>query len=778
MFKPLIRRFSLFCRTYCGRIPFARKIGKRIFGHLLAPRSAENRLPVPSDRGEPPRWMPPSVLNTNREASIKADSQTYVLYRIIGNDLVPRHKKGQALENLRFILDHEPVLERCTKRFIVNRIIDASQEAEIIRVLEAKGFGYQHIRFDPQEYAQVPWDIDGVPSEFAPYTLSFLKLTEAQQQRVLMRIYRHKNNYVMHINGARNRALEEGRGLARWVLPWDGNCFVTKSAWKAILKGTLQHPDYPYHIVPVARVLDNNSLLDPEFKPDAKEEPQIIFRNDSTQFFSDEFFYGRRPKVELLWRLGVPGRWDHWPIEPWDLSFAPYSKDAGGFQHSGWVASLFSEQAQLETTDENAARALRDWDTARNIAIKQMLSRLDDERERMQREGRRACIFLTSAPVSDREAGAPNSNLPTHLRDDLRNRADDALTRGPYSVVDKTTLPPSGNQHDYWHPAPYCWPHPLRLPFLPCVSRDGLRVPGTRLYEPLSDKFDRTRLQRLFDDTYVLVLAYRQLGDSRHAQHARRLVSHWFLENETAMTPHLTYAQVRQGRNGNRGSRSGVIEMKDMYFFLDAVRVLIDEEFLSSAEAALFADWLEQYLQWLLTSEQGLGERAAVNNHGTYYALQVASISNFLGELSTLRDTLRDSRTRLITQLRPDGSQHEELRRTTTAHYCCFNLQGWIHLAELAEHCGADLWSIEGPDHRSLKRSMQWLLGYAGEPWPFQQIIDFDDDRFLPIAHAYDQYYDPGYVERHRMTSAANSKPIFDPHDGIYPFWQLKYAGG
>ena len=46
----------------------------------------------------------------------------FVLYRIIGNDLYPRHKKGQTIENLQFILENEPELESCEKRWQESRI--------------------------------------------------------------------------------------------------------------------------------------------------------------------------------------------------------------------------------------------------------------------------------------------------------------------------------------------------------------------------------------------------------------------------------------------------------------------------------------------------------------------------------------------------------------------------------------------------------------------------------------------------------------------------------
>lgn len=770
MAKKIARLLVSYGAVYLSWIPFARPVGKLLFGGLFNKPVLKIHLPRPADRGRPPEWSPPEASTARTRSALGPRPDSFVLYRIIGNDLEPRHKKGQALENLRFILENEPELQNCEKRFMVNRIVDPEQERLIVDLLNASGVSFQRIAFNWNEYAHAPWDIDGVPPEFAPYTKAFRSLTVEQQYRVLMRVYRHKNNYVMNNNGARNAALADGRKLARWILPWDGNCFVTASAWDAIRDATLSAPEYPYRIVPMARVMDNTDLLRPDFNPDAEEEPQILFRNDAKEVFDGDFFYGRRPKVELLWRLGVPGRWDNWYLEPWDLPYPPFSVDAGAFQHVGWVARLFSGRGELE---QGAAEAYRARGVARNVAIETLLSRLDDEVQRKSR-GEKLNTFVPCS-YDGRTPATREKELPAKLAETLRATADGAMKRGPFSVIDKTTLPPSGNKHDYWHPAPYYWPHPLRLAFLPYVHRDGLRVPGTVLYEPLSSQFDRTSLQRLFDDTYTLVLGYLQFGIDAYAQHARRLVTRWFVERETAMTPHLSFAQVRRGHDGNRGDRSGVIEMKDMYFFLDAVRVLIHEQVLSPFEVSAFADWLEQYLHWLLESEQGRGERAANNNHGTYFDLQVVAISSFLGKTRILRDTLRDSRFRLATQFHRDGAQPEELRRTLSAHYCCFNLQGWVHLAELGMQCGEDLWDHRGPEGQGIEVGLRWLMHYVDRPWPFEQIAEFDKERFVPLAYALDRHYEDGFALQKRVPGLADTKPIFHPHDGIHPFWQLKY---
>lgn len=745
-------------RSFIAAIPGTRALKRAIYDRRMVRRTY---LCLPADRGKPlQHYQADAIADPLSEVP-----DTFVLYRIIGNDLVPRHEKGQSRKNLAFILEHEPDLAECEKRFVVNRIVDPEEECKIIGMLEEAGYSYIHVPFSWDEYRSQEWDVHGVPVEYAPYSKTFADLTPLARSQVEMRLFRQKNNYVMNNNGARNIALRDGRERARWVLPWDGNCFLTSAAWEEIRTAVISQRNVPYQIVPMARITNNWDLLDPEFKPEAVEEPQVVFRADSKAEFDTDYCYGRRPKVELFWRLGVSGKWDTWPIEPWDLPCPEYSLEAGQFAYAGWVARLFSGKENLEKQRDQKAWAGRG--EARTEAIGSLLEALD------------AKAFDSSlkpeSPIFTKGQGVFGDISP--LLDCLYSASADALSRGPYSVVDKKTLPPSRDPHDYWHAAPYYWPHPLRIPGLPYVRRDGQRVPGTRLYEPQSDDYDRTRLQRLFDDTYVLALGWQAFGESAFGKHAAELVRRWFLNTETAMNPHLQYAQVRWGHNSNLGSSTGIIEFKDMYYFLDAVRILRAGSFLNSDELTHFESWLGRYLNWLCTSEQGLAERSAKNNHGTYYDLQVAAISAYLGERRLLRNTLRDSRIRLLEQFDSDGVQSRELARATSAHYCCFNLQGWIHLAQIAESAGEDLWNFTGRDGRGIRKGMEWLFSYINKPWPFEQIDKFDEDRFLPICFSYMRKYGEFALGTdYALPEISAVKPIFYPHDGVRPFWNLEVA--
>ena len=278
----------------------------------------------------------------------------FVLYRIIGNDLYPRHNKGQSRDNLLFILANEPELDKCQKRWIVNRIVDPKEEEKIIAALEKHQQQYIRIPFDSNAYKCLGWAMETFPSANYLRSKKFKKLSPELQMRAIVQTYRHKNNYVMNNNGARNAALAEGRKTAKWVLPWDGNCFLTNAAWTAIVNKITNKPHFKYFIVPMTRVQDNRDLLTPDFRPEPTQEPQIVFRCDAGETFNEAWPYGRRPKVEMLWRLGVPGPWENWKKEPWDLPFPKHSPEAGQFAFAGWVARLFSGKAEMEENNQDS----------------------------------------------------------------------------------------------------------------------------------------------------------------------------------------------------------------------------------------------------------------------------------------------------------------------------------------------------------------------------------------------------------------------------------------
>lgn len=280
-------------------------------------------------------------------SALKSSPDTFALYRILGNDLPPRHKQGQTRENLKFMLEHEPEFPGCAKIWVLNRIVDRDEKDKIISLLKKKNSEYIDIPFDADEYRRIGVNEQGLPPagylERRPGD-EWLRLTVESQK------LKNKNLYLMNNNGARNLALRHGRDRAKWIMPWDGNCFLTMDAWKEIQRSVAGSPWVRYFMVPMARTGSNENLLGPGFRPRAEEEPQIIFRSDALEEFDEDLPYGSMPKVELLRRLRVPGKWDAWPrVHPWEKKQGRgRSPERFQFSWCGWVARLDSGNEQAE----------------------------------------------------------------------------------------------------------------------------------------------------------------------------------------------------------------------------------------------------------------------------------------------------------------------------------------------------------------------------------------------------------------------------------------------
>lgn len=693
---------------------------------------------------------------TCKASPVSAMKDSFMLVRIIGNDLEPRHRKGQSYDNVLFILDHEPAFPDCRKFWIVNRIVDPDEEARIVALLQSRGQNFLRIPFELDAYRQVPWNAGWLTRGETRFSNAEKWPGGQDMGRYETHLRLHKNRYATN-SGARNAALDIARGQAKWLMPWDGNCFLTRQAFETIRAAVAARPYLHYVIVPMARVVDNRLLLDRHFEPDAVEEPQIVFRNDTTERFDERYAYGRRPKVEMLWRLGVPGLWDKFRDDSWDLPRPPLAADGGLFQKAGWVARLDSGYSHLES----GKHGLRARLATRDKAIIDLLDRCDAQAVAARLDPARLTYYDEDALLAARDSEDAAG------RQHLRAAAEQALARGPFTVVDKGEPGPGGDPHDYFQAAPYWWPNPDTPDGRPFIRRDGERVPGTGLYDPASDAYDRTRLQSMLDDTTVLALAATVFGDRRFASHAAGHIRTWFLDPATRMAPHMRYAQVRRGHNDDEGVGLGIIDLKDLYFFLDAVRLLEKAQALDESDKAAFRSWLTSYCEWLDTSPAGRFAFGQLNNHGIFFDLQRAAIAAFLGDGATLARTGLHARERLAEQVAADGALPRELSRARQRHYVLFALQGWMALTRLLSTVGDDLWQYRTGEGGSLAQAVDWAATHVGTlaTMPGET---FDEERLRPLLDDLARHRRDGSVAE---ADARAGKLVFHPDCAIPPFW-------
>lgn len=150
-------------------------------------------------KSSPDHTKPPASWHIQTDPTVSIiERDQIILYRIIGNDLPPRHKEGQTLSNLQFILDHEPSFPNTQKIFLLNRIIDPVNEATIIRLLDSYHMQYIRVPFDQQEYEQLDFQLEKFPDPDFLHSDDYRRFSKVSKLRALDYTYHVKNLYAMN----------------------------------------------------------------------------------------------------------------------------------------------------------------------------------------------------------------------------------------------------------------------------------------------------------------------------------------------------------------------------------------------------------------------------------------------------------------------------------------------------------------------------------------------------------------------------------------------------
>ncbi|KIO27783.1 hypothetical protein M407DRAFT_72627 [Tulasnella calospora MUT 4182] len=318
--------------------------------------------------------------------------------------------------------------------------------------------------------------------------------------------------------------------------------------------------------------------------------------------------------------------------------------------------------------------------------------------------------------------------------------------QGPWSVLNKTFTAPTNNTHDYLSWAPYYWADcsnvqntteltPQQV-WEECnyVNRDGQFSPDVRLVN------DTGNFQAMSDAVFYNTLAYKITGDESYAQKTAWFIDTWFTNNATFMNPNLNWAQVMRGANGSHGGQhTGVLDLHGMTKVVSAIlvlRALASPSWTPQLDAAM-NDWSTQYVNWLLTNDIALGEKAATNNHGSFYFSQTASIQVLIGDYAGARTTLQEYFEGIyLNQITADGDQPLESARTRPYHYRAYNAAAIITINRIADYIGWNTWNITTKAGVTVKEAVDFAMTKpAGD--------EAADELYPDVAAIGSQFNDP-----------------------------------
>jgi Alginate lyase len=322
-------------------------------------------------------------------------------------------------------------------------------------------------------------------------------------------------------------------------------------------------------------------------------------------------------------------------------------------------------------------------------------------------------------------------------------QADRILVQKPHSVLEKIELPPSGDKHDFLALAPYRWPNPEKTDGLPYIGHDGIVNP--EIYEiPDKKNFDEMiKMVKLLSITYYIT------RNDTYAFKASELIRSWFLNEDTRMNPNLNYGELNRGIK--QINPSGIMAGRNITDVLESIHLIKYSNLWTERDQKEIISWFEKYLNWLLYSDVGEKEAEKINNHKTYYNMQVSAIAVFLNKTDIAEKIIEETLKRLIPKtIMSDGRQPEELKRTRSLYYSEFNLLGLFRLASVAENIGINMWDYETKDGAGLKKALDFLIPYIGgeKLWDYPQIGPLKNEVLEELlAFAYSHYRDKSYLE-------------------------------
>jgi hypothetical protein len=299
-----------------------------------------------------------------------------------------------------------------------------------------------------------------------------------------------------------------------------------------------------------------------------------------------------------------------------------------------------------------------------------------------------------------------------------------ALEEAPRTITAVRATRSTGGPHDYFSEGDYWWPDAAH-PGGPYIRRDGESNPQNFVAH-------RDLLIRLSLLMPTLTAAWVLTGEKKFAHGAGAHLDAWFADPATRMNPNLEFAQAIHGISTGRSI--GIIDTVHLVEVAQAAHILATTSAIDHETEKATREWFRKYLEWLMTSDRGVEERDARNNHGSCWLLQAGEFATYVG-VPDARAFCRERFTRHIVpeQIAADGSLPLELARTKPYSYSLFDLDIVGMCARILSDDEGDLWSYQLRGGGGLKEAFAFYYPFVDDKsrWPYAHDVEHFDD--LPV---------------------------------------------
>ena len=344
-------------------------------------------------------------------------------------------------------------------------------------------------------------------------------------------------------------------------------------------------------------------------------------------------------------------------------------------------------------------------------------------------------LIFSCASKKDTSNNQFVSKANTVLKKQVVEEAEKALLEEPITVTNETSSRSAGGKHDFYSEGDYWWPDE-KNPDGPYVQRDGLTNPENFVAHRLA-------MIRLCKIVGTLASAYKVTGEEKYAIQASKHLEAWFINSETKMNPNLQFAQAIKGKFTGRGI--GII---DTIHLMDVAQGTIVLQ--SKLDKSVFENvqkWFSEYLNWMMTNQNGKDEMNAKNNHGTCFVMQVASFAALTKNKELLNFCSERYKTVLLpNQMAQDGSFPLEMARTKPYGYALFNLDAMVTLCQILSSKEDNLWEFTTANGLNIKKGIEYMYPFVQDKskWTLKPDVMYWDEwpvaqpAFLFGANAYD----------------------------------------